>query len=153
MSLTRSETSNTPGYSHLEARATCAFSKGSNFDNVKWAIIGPQTKRHLNDVSLAGQWWPNIKCWLGSFVVLQGIRTSIAKEHYVFEIFQGGSGPPCPPLGPRMYDIYQYSWSPLVIKCSHQKSDHTMLKGYLVKLVGLDKICAVQSSQPLWQGF
>ena len=33
----------------------------------KRAIIGPPGKRHLNGVSLAGRWWPNIEfSWLGS---------------------------------------------------------------------------------------
>ena len=31
-------------------------------------------------------------CWLVSFVIFQGIRTSIAKEPYSFVIFQGGGG-------------------------------------------------------------
>ena len=34
---------------------------------------------------------------IGSFVIFQGIRTSIAKKPYIFVIFQGGSGPPVPP--------------------------------------------------------
>ena len=35
--------------------------------------------------------------WLGSFVVLQGIGTSIVKKPYIFWIFQEGvSGPPVP---------------------------------------------------------
>ena len=39
--------------------------------------------------------WSNIECWLGSIVVFKGIQTSIAKEPYIFVIFQGGgSGPP-----------------------------------------------------------
>ena len=29
-------------------------------------------------------------CWLGSFVILQGLRTSIAKKPYIFVIFRGG---------------------------------------------------------------
>ena len=38
-----------------------------------------------------------LECWLGSFVVLQGIRTSIAKKPYIVVIFQeGGSRPPVP---------------------------------------------------------
>ena len=37
--------------------------------NYKRAIIGATAKRHLNGVSLAGRWWPNIECWLGSFVI------------------------------------------------------------------------------------
>ena len=53
----------------------------------KQAIIGPPVKRHWNGISLAGRWWANIKCWLGSFA-----------------IFQGASGPlsPQPPLVPCM---------------------------------------------------
>ena len=40
----------------------------------------------------------NIKCWLGSFVIFQGFRISIARKPYIFVIFQGGggSGPPAP---------------------------------------------------------
>ena len=71
---------------------------GSKY-HLNLAIIGPPAKRHLNGVSLAGQCWPNIECWLGSFVLGQGIRTSIAKKPFIFAIFQGGgSGPPVPPL-------------------------------------------------------
>ena len=38
------------------------------------------------------------ECWLGSFVVLQGIQTSIGKSHsdYIFVIFQGGWGSELP---------------------------------------------------------
>ena len=45
---------------------------------------------------------PMIKCWLGSFVALQGIRTSIAKKPNLFVIFQGGPDPLSPLLGPPM---------------------------------------------------
>ena len=41
-----------------------------------------------------------IKCWLGSFVIFQGIRASIAKKPYISVIFQWGSGLPFPPLDP-----------------------------------------------------
>ena len=64
----------------------------------KWAIIGPPAKRDFNGVSLEGRWWPNIEYWLVSFVIFQGIRTSIAQKPYIFEIFSGGSGPPVPPF-------------------------------------------------------
>ena len=57
-------------------------------------ISGPS---YLFGVSLAGRWWPNTECWLVSFVVLQGIRTNIAKNPMFFVIL-GGSGPPVPPL-------------------------------------------------------
>ena len=68
------------------------------------AIIGRAAERHLNGVSLAGRWWPNIESLLGSCVILQGIRTSIVQKPYIFVIFQGGSGPPVPPpLDPHMF--------------------------------------------------
>ena len=64
----------------------------------KQASISPSAKRHLNGVSLAGQWWPNIEFWLGSFMIVQGIRTSITKKPYIFVIFQWGGGAPSSPL-------------------------------------------------------
>ena len=50
----------------------------------KRAIIGLQAKRHLNGVSLACRLWPSFECCLSSFVIFQGIRTSIAKKRYMF---------------------------------------------------------------------
>ena len=38
------------------------------------------------------------KCWLGIFLIFQGIGTSIAKKPYIFVIFQGGPDPG-PPSG------------------------------------------------------
>ena len=40
-------------------------------------------------------------CWFGSFVILQGILTSIAKKPYIFVIFHGGLDllSPPPPSG------------------------------------------------------
>ena len=84
--------------------------RGSKFDNVffswwgdrgskchyKWATIDPPAKHHLNGVLLAGRWWTNIECWLGSFVIFQGILTSIAKKPYIFFIFQGDPDPLSP---------------------------------------------------------
>ena len=43
--------------------------RGSKY-HFKRVTIGLPAKRHLNGVSLVGRWWPNIECWLGSFVVL-----------------------------------------------------------------------------------
>ena len=42
---------------------------------------------------------PNIECWLGSFVIIQGIRTSIAKKPYIF-VLPGGPVSPVPPPPP-----------------------------------------------------
>ena len=33
---------------------------------------GPSTARHLNGSLLAGRYWPNIECLIGSFVILRG---------------------------------------------------------------------------------
>ena len=57
----------------------------------KRAIISPPAKRHLNGVSLACWWWPNIECWLGSLVIFRGIWTRIAKNLYTFVIFREDS--------------------------------------------------------------
>ena len=59
--------------------------RGSTY-HYKQVIIGPPVKHHLNGVSLACRWWPNIECWLGSFVIVQGIGNSIAKKPYIFVI-------------------------------------------------------------------
>ena len=77
------------------------WNKGSKY-RFNWVIIDQSAKRHLNGVSLAGRWWSNIECWLGSFVIFQGIRTSIAKKPYIFVIFRGSSHsrPPAPPPPP-----------------------------------------------------
>ena len=41
----------------------------------------------------AGEVMANIECWLGlSFVIFQGIRTSIPKKPYIFVIFSPTSG-------------------------------------------------------------
>ena len=72
------------------------FQRGSNFFilvngwieiPLKSAIHGPPAKRHLNGVSLTCLWWPNTECWLGSFVIFQVIRTSIAKKPYIFAMW------------------------------------------------------------------
>ena len=56
--------------------------------------------QNWNGVSLACQWWPNIDCWMGSFVIFQGTRTSITMKPYHLVIFRGG---PCPPLWIRLW--------------------------------------------------
>ena len=65
-------------------------------------ISGPSSAHQLtlNGVLLASRWWPNIKCWLGNFVIFQRSRTSVAKKTFIFVSFQGvGVGTPwLPPL-------------------------------------------------------
>ena len=107
----------------LGSRKFCQ--KGSNFDNVffSWgkggskyhynqAIFGPRAKRylnagqhrhanetpcHLNGVSLACRWWPNIQCWLGSFVIFRGSGPILLENAIFLCFFSGGSGHPVPP--------------------------------------------------------
>ena len=86
--------------------------RGSKY-HYKQAIMGPPTKRHINDVSLACRWWPNIECLLSNFVIFQGIGTSIAKKPYIFVIFQGvGPYTLAPPtLDPPMkYNVDSSNW-------------------------------------------
>ena len=52
--------------------------EGGSKYHYKRTIIGQPVKRHLNGVSQAGQSLLNIECWLGRFVIFQGIRISIA---------------------------------------------------------------------------
>ena len=40
--------------------------RGSKY-HWKWAMIGQPVKHHLNGISRAGRWWPNIECWPGFF--------------------------------------------------------------------------------------
>ena len=95
--------------------------RGSKFDNVFFffffflfvdggiedlntALNGPSLACYRNAISIAGRWWPNIKCWFGSFVIFHGIQTSIAKKPFIFVIFQGvGPDPLSPSLDPPMY--------------------------------------------------
>ena len=111
------------------------WQRGSNYDNAllfnwwgeggtkyhyKRVNIGPPAKRHLNGVLLACRWWPNIECWLGSFVIFQGIRTSIAKKPYILRFFRRwGSGHcPPPPSGSAMQEQEDLQWLPFTIKAA-----------------------------------
>ena len=89
--------------------------RGSKY-HLKQAFIAPPppptpAKHHLNGISLAGQCWPSIECcWLGSFAIVQGILTSIAKELYSFNFcdFPGGSRPPVPHPPGSAHDITSF---------------------------------------------
>ena len=84
-------------------RSRKIFQRGFNFDyDLKKKILVDEGREDPNTTisgpSSAGQWNANIECWLGSFVVLQGIRASIAKKPYIFVIFQGEGQEPLSPL-------------------------------------------------------
>ena len=61
-------------------------------------IIGSPAKHHLNGVLLVYWWWPNIECWLGSFMIYQGIKSApeLQKTLYFCD-FSRGVQTPCPP--------------------------------------------------------
>ena len=66
--------------------------------SLKWVIIDPPAKRHLNGVSLGCRWWLTLNAGL---VALQFIRESgpLLLRNHMFVIFQWGggrSGPPVP---------------------------------------------------------
>ena len=75
----------------------------------KRAIIDPRAKRHLNGVSLACRWWPNIECWLGSYVIFRGSRPVLLRNPIFLWIFRGG-GPDTlsPPMDPHLIDPVFY---------------------------------------------
>ena len=79
--------------------------RGSNFANVVLVDEGredsnttfsrPSSARQrtpLNGVPLAYRWWPNIECWLGSFVIFRGSGPVFLRNPIFFVIFSGGGG-------------------------------------------------------------
>ena len=69
---------------------------------------------------------PNIECRLGSFVIFQGIWTSIAKKPYIFVIFHGGQDPLVFPLDPHM----DLQWTVTVDCETEPQSDHILFSTY-----------------------
>ena len=65
------------------------------------------TKYHLNGVSLVCQLWPNIQCWLGSFMILRGSKPVLLRSPPALQFSRGGgsdpSAPPPPPSDPRLH--------------------------------------------------
>ena len=79
----------------------------------------PASETPLNGVSLACRWWPNVECWLGSFENSWGSGPVLLRNSIFLWFFGGGggggggggwSGPPVPPLDPRMGpdNVYTY---------------------------------------------
>ena len=73
--------------------------RGSKY-HYKRAIISQPAKRHLNGISLACRWWPNMECLLGSLLIFQGIRTSLLRNALIFLWFFKGWVPDPLPLDP-----------------------------------------------------
>ena len=70
---------------HARMRKFCQ--RGSNSDVFVLFLFyegNEDTNSTKSGLPLTGKWWPNIECWLGSFMILQEIRTSIAKNPYIF---------------------------------------------------------------------
>ena len=74
--------------------------------------------------------------WIGSFVILKGIRTRIAKKPYIFVIYRGGGGgggpdPLSPPLDPPMMLVIR-------VHVSVDESSSSML--YLFQVVDISVV-------------
>ena len=75
------------------------WEEGGSKYHFKQANIGPPPKPHWNGVSLACRWWPNIKCWLGSFVIFRGSGPALLRNPIFLWFFRGGGvRTPCPPF-------------------------------------------------------
>ena len=78
--------------------------------------MGPPAKRHLNPVFWRGDDGHTLNVGLVqcSFMIFQGILTSIAKKPNIFCDFSGGRCPdPCPPLDPPMTLVSVYIYADL----------------------------------------
>ena len=69
-------------------------------------VIGPPVKCHLNGVSLACRWWPNIECWRGSFVNFRGSGQVLLRNLVFFRGGGGGGGGGPDPLSPLWIQLY-----------------------------------------------
>ena len=81
-----------------------SWGEGGSIYLYKRVIIGTPAKRHINGVSLACQCWPNIECWLGSFVIFRWSEPVLLKNSIFLWLFRGVRTP-CPhphPLDPGM---------------------------------------------------
>ena len=87
--------------------------KGSDFDNI--FFIGSKYHyksaiNHLNGVSLACRWWPNIECWLESFMIYRG-SAPVLLRNPIFCDFSGGVWTPCPQSPPSGSVHEQMRWA------------------------------------------
>ena len=78
------------------------------------AIYGPSSTHQRNAIEMTFRWraddGPTLNAGLlGSFVIFQGIRTSIANKPYIFVIFRGSPDPLSPPpLDPPMHWYFTF---------------------------------------------
>ena len=86
-----------------------SFVRGCPTQNIFLVYKGKEDPNTTKSGSSSAHQRPNVECWLGSFVIFHGIRTSIDKEPYRFVIFQVRSGSPPPPSGSAIYLIIRYS--------------------------------------------
>ena len=86
------------------ARIQIFFQRGSNFFLVnEWIQISLKSGHHRpatdNGVSLVCRWWPNIECWLGSFVIFRGSGPVLLRNPIFLWFFRGGPDPLSPTSG------------------------------------------------------
>ena len=111
--------------------------EGGSKYHFKRVTIGPPAKRHIIGVSLAGRYWPNIECWLGTFVI-SGDPDQYGLATIIFAIFQGGGvRTPCPPLDPPM----DSGWTDVDMHMSHHYWHHFIIQLILLWMVFL--VCSI----------
>ena len=94
---------------------TCTFAYPESFVRVGWSNLktffsvffrGERGSKQIplktghhrpaSELPFKCRYCPKIECWLDRFVIFQAIRTSVAKKHYIFVIFQEGPDPMSP---------------------------------------------------------
>ena len=80
--------------------------EGREYPNttISWSL----SDRHRNAIEMAIR-WPYIECWLGSFLIFQGILTSIAKKSYSSVNFRGEDPDPLPPPPAGSAHVYRFT--------------------------------------------
>ena len=76
--------------------------------------LARQRNSIFNEVLLACCWWPNIECWLGSFVIFWGSWPVLPRNPIFLWFFRRGPDLLSSPLDPRMHCSFCFQ------TCSHQ---------------------------------
>ena len=129
-----------------------SWGEGGSKNHYKRATIGQPVKPHKTY-----RWWPNIECWLGSFVIFRGSRPVLLRNP-IFCDFSGGSEP-CPHSGsthaycinmdenPTEYKGLMPLWCMLQTK--HEK-DHSKSRHF--KAISINYVNSMRGSRNFRQG-
>ena len=76
-------------------------------EDANTTIISGPSLAHQQNTMLACWWWPNIECWLGSYVIFRGSRPVLLRNPLFLWFFRGVQTP-VPPLDLLMYTVNSY---------------------------------------------